>query len=266
MVQSINHIDNTAIQGVFAVTNVFSISANILKKANPVICNKFILDSGATVHVCNDHSRFIDMQEDKQWLTHGDTRTWISSHGTVRLWMITPDSQDWCSILLSDIIYCSEFQLNIVSFPCFYDKKLFWDTEFRLLYHQGRNIACVWRQGNLFLVDEAKPVEFNNSVIQVSSESVNTNIKHSSKPLISKVPADIWHHHLGHIYHRTLAWLPQLVDSMAIKNKHEDNTCLTCTLAKATNQVSWCPAQCTRWPGEHVHLDLIDNIITYNSN
>ena len=180
--------------------------------------------------------------------------------------MITPDSQDWCSILLSDIIYCPEFQLNIVSFPCFHDKKLFWNTEFRLLYHQGRNIACVWRQGNLFLVDEAKPVEFNNSVIQVSSESVNTNIKHSSKPLISKVPADIWHHHLGHIYHRTLAWLPQLVDSMAIKDKHEDNTCLTCTLAKATNQVSWCPAQCTRWPGEHVHLDLIDNIITYNSN
>ena len=84
-VQNINHVNNMAIQGVFAVTNVFSISANILKEANPVVCNKFILDSGATVHVCNDHSRFIDMQEDKQWLTHGDTRTWISSHGTVRL-------------------------------------------------------------------------------------------------------------------------------------------------------------------------------------
>ena len=56
MVQSINHIDNTAIQGVFAVTNVFSISANILKKANPIIYNKFILDLGATVHIYNNHS------------------------------------------------------------------------------------------------------------------------------------------------------------------------------------------------------------------
>ena len=94
MVQSINHIDNTAIQGVFAVTNVFSISANILKKANPVICNKFILDSGATVHICNDHSQFIDMQDNKQWLTYGNSGMWISSCGIVRLWIIILDGQD----------------------------------------------------------------------------------------------------------------------------------------------------------------------------
>ena len=83
--QNINHIDDTAIQGVFTVTNIFSVSANILKEANHTICDKFILDSGATVHICNDHSRFINIQEDKQWLTHEDTRMWISSWGMVRL-------------------------------------------------------------------------------------------------------------------------------------------------------------------------------------
>ena len=83
--QNINHIDDTAIQGVFTVANIFSVSANILKEANPTICDKFILDSGATVHICNDHSRFINIQEDKQWLTHEDTRMWISSWGMVRL-------------------------------------------------------------------------------------------------------------------------------------------------------------------------------------
>ena len=93
-VQQVNHIDNTTIQGVFAVTNIFSMSANIPKEANPAIYNKFILNSGATVHICNDHSQFINMQDDKQWLTHGDSRTWISSCSIVRLWMITPDSQD----------------------------------------------------------------------------------------------------------------------------------------------------------------------------
>ena len=38
-VQNVNHVDNTAIQGVFAVTNVFSVSANIPKEANPAIHN-----------------------------------------------------------------------------------------------------------------------------------------------------------------------------------------------------------------------------------
>lgn len=61
MVQQVNHIDDMAIQGVFAVTNIFSVSANILKEANPTIHNKFILDLGATVHVFNDHSWFINM-------------------------------------------------------------------------------------------------------------------------------------------------------------------------------------------------------------
>ena len=53
---------------------------------------------------------------------------------------------------------------------------------------------------------------------------------------------------------------------MAIKSKHEDNTCLTYTLAKVTNQVSLYPAQYTRQPSEYVYLDLINNIIAYNSN
>ena len=93
-VQNINHINNTAIQGVFTVTNMYSVSANIPKEANPTIYNKFILDSGATVHICNDHSQFIDMQDNKQWLTYGNSGMWISSCGIVRLWIIILDGQD----------------------------------------------------------------------------------------------------------------------------------------------------------------------------
>ena len=85
VVQNINHIDDMAIHGVFTVTNMYSISANIPKEANPTICDKFILDLRVTVHVCNDHSQFINIQDDKQWLTHGDSGIWISGCGMVRL-------------------------------------------------------------------------------------------------------------------------------------------------------------------------------------
>ena len=73
--QSANMVDNTSIHGVFSVLSNFSVLANIPKKVSPGLLNNFILDSGATTHICKDLSCFIDFHHTRQWLQHGDTGT-----------------------------------------------------------------------------------------------------------------------------------------------------------------------------------------------
>ena len=66
--QSANMVDNTSIHGIFSVLSNFSVSANIPKKVSPGLLDNFILDSGATTHVCKDLSCFIDFCHTRQWL------------------------------------------------------------------------------------------------------------------------------------------------------------------------------------------------------
>lgn len=135
-------------------------------------------------------------------------------------------------ICLGDVAYCPGFHVNIVSFPHLYNHRIFWDTEQGLLYKAGQDLALVEKQWNLFLIENG---DVNNSV--------NANIKHSSKPLISEASADTWHCRLGHIYHGSMAKLPQMVDGIAISDHQTDANCLTCKLAKAKSQISRHPVQ-----------------------
>ena len=253
--QSINMVDDTTIHDIFSILSDLSVSASIPKEVSPEFHDSFILDSGATTHVCNDFSCFQDFTPHRQWLTHGDTGMWIDGYSSIILSMVTLNGWGQNTILLGHIVYCPKFHLNIVSFPHFHDRKLFWNTEFGLLYHTGKNIAWVKKWGNLFIVGKGKQV----------SQSINT-IKHSSKPLVSEAPGNIWHHQLGHIYYSSIAKLPQMVDGIAIKGKPNHSPCEVCELAKAKSQISHHPAQHARQPGECVHLDLIDNMVAYNGN
>lgn len=58
--QSTNMVDNTSIHSIFSVLLNFSVSANIPKKVSLGLLDNFILDLGATTHICKDLSCFID--------------------------------------------------------------------------------------------------------------------------------------------------------------------------------------------------------------
>ena len=247
--QSANMIGHTDVNG------VFSVSSDTPSTSRPPLYNSFILDSGATTHTCNDFTRFTEFGPDRQWLAHGDTGTWIEGYGKIILWMKAPNGQSIVRICLGGVAYCPSFHVNIVSFPRLHDRGIFWDTERGLLYKAGQHLALVEKQRNLFLIE-------NGDV----NHSVNANIKHSSKPLISEASADTWHRRLGHVYYGSMAKLPHMVDGIAISDHQTDANCLTCELAKAKSQISRRPVQRARRPGERVHMDIIDNMIAYNGS
>lgn len=253
--QSANSIVNGGSQGVYSAM----VSATIPPSND--LQNTVILDSGATTHVCNDRTRFMEFKPTKEWLKHGDTGTWIHGYGKVNIQLIAPNGKETTCITLGETAYCPGFHLNIASFPRFFDRNLFWDTERGMLYHKDhgqRNLARVQKQGNLFILEQGER--------RISHHSVDVNMKQSSRPLISEAPAEIWHRRLGHIYHGSMAKLPQVIDGIAIsggKNRSDDR-CPPCELAKAQHQISRRPANRATRPGERVHLDLIDNTIAYN--
>lgn len=248
--QSANMVD-TSIHG------VYSISAAVPKEVSPELQNSFILDSGATTHVCNDRSRFIEFTKDKQWLAHGNSGMWTSGQGKVILRMQTPNSLGIHMICLGDVVYCPDFHLSIVSFSWFCERGIYWNTEQGILYWGSEDLARVKWRGNLFIIEDK----------EVSRLQVNANMKTSSKPLISEASADTWHRCLGHIYHGSMAKLPYMVDGVAISGAQSHETpCLTCEVAKAQSQISRRPAKHAKQPGECIHMDLIDNTIGYNGN
>lgn len=220
--------------------------------------NTFILDSGATTHVCNDRSRFTGFRQAMEWIRHGDSGTWISGYGDVDIQMISPDGKGFKRITLGNSAYCPDFLVNIASFPRFFDRQLFWDTERGMLYRHGKDLARVEKQGNLFILE--------NEDKWISDHSANANAapKMSSKPLISKAPAEIWHRRLGHMYYGSMAKLPKVVDGIAISGSQPNERCPPCEFSKAKSQISRRPTKRATRPGERVHFDLVDNMIAYN--
>jgi hypothetical protein len=78
-----------------------ALPATSLDNVHLALIKSYILDSGATEHVCNDRSRFIDFTPtpSDELLVAGTSAVRIEGHGTVSITMecerteLTPDSK-----------------------------------------------------------------------------------------------------------------------------------------------------------------------------
>jgi hypothetical protein len=85
-------------------------------KHRPEMHNRWILVSGANIHVCNDKSRFISFTPDEASLSTGDASSMSYGTGTVRLTGRNPETGVARVITLSDVEYAPGFHTSIVSY------------------------------------------------------------------------------------------------------------------------------------------------------
>ena len=90
--------------------------------------NSYILDSGATDHVCNDRSRFIDFRPAKadDIMVAGNDLVQIKGWGTITITMDcegTPTGKR--TMELYNTAYIPSFTTNVVSYNRFYDRQMF---------------------------------------------------------------------------------------------------------------------------------------------
>ena len=104
-------------------------STDITGCTDYVLRDSFILDCGATTHVCNDCHQFRTyIKATNQHLYAGDRTVTILGFGTVNITVQL--SQDQTKVVtLSDVAHVPSFQTNTVLYCCFEDAGGYWDTQ-----------------------------------------------------------------------------------------------------------------------------------------
>jgi hypothetical protein len=118
----------------------------------------WILDSGSTIHVCNDAKYFIsfDRQSDEH-VYHGNTSSQIQAYGTVRLRITAPNGKkEW--FVLKNVAYVPGFIINIVSYHLARKAGYWWNGKDDYLHDdQDLTVVQLHRQFNHWIIKHEKP-------------------------------------------------------------------------------------------------------------
>ena len=156
----------------------------------PINSNTWILDSGASKHVCTNKEIMNNMQPLPTAITikcANKQAVQLKETGRVRLNLINSAREIF--VTFKEVAYAPTFQCNILSVGMLVKaglKVVFGDTGAMAIDNKGTVIITAKKFGNLFIVTLVKPVEYANAV---------TEEKPEEQP-------ELWHQRLGHMsYH-----------------------------------------------------------------
>ena len=212
--------------------------------ANKQADTEWIIDSGATCHVCHDRSLFTELQNLKKPLDIilGDGRTLKATGcGTVILILESGSLKRKCK--LYNVLYVSELTYNLLSVSKAVDKGVsftFSESKCVIKDINQRLIAVATKVGSLYRVACTKPKDCVYSVAEKNDSS--------SKE-------DLWHRRYGHLGVKSLQQLARgdLVEGFDYNASNEISFCEPCL--KGKHQKSKFPLY--REKGKSKPLELI---------
>ena len=185
--------------------------------------NQWILDSGATCHMCNCEPHFLHLRDlsSPLTITLGDGSTLqAAGRGNVILRMRLPHGKvEDCT--LYDVLYVPGLAYNLLSVPAAARRSkvtTFSGSSCKIKSSRGRLVACGHREGSLYYLD-----------CDGIKEQVHST--HYSE----KANGTIWHRRLGHLGFCSLQSLQKhcMVDGLDLDHLPEMEFCESCTEAKA---------------------------------
>jgi len=121
-------------------------------------CNNWIVDSGATCHMCNDSKQFVELRnlEQPEEVILGDGHAVkTTSRGTVTLRMrLSGGKLKRCNLL--NVSFTHDLSYNLLSIPqvaCSGKKTEFNETSCQILKESNELIALANRVGSLYYLD-----------------------------------------------------------------------------------------------------------------
>ncbi|RUS90533.1 hypothetical protein EGW08_001710 [Elysia chlorotica] len=209
-----------------------------------VNATKLLVDSGASVHIVNDKSKFTKFKENFQSTKHvieladgTRNRGLALGQGDAEIGVL--DSKgNMCSITLENALYIPSFSQNIFSVTAATEKGatvIFSENSGKLYPKSKSTCLNIHKEGRLY---------FLNSV------------QHANNQKISKRPLKLWHEALGHCNTQDILKLEEKVEGMIITHKTENFKCEVCPQAKMTDSRSRIPDDSASAPFDLVHIDL----------
>ena len=207
--------------------------------------NDWIVDSGATSHMCNDRSMFTEYEQlrsdDKVTLGDGSTLE-VAGEGTVDMDMLL-DDETRRSCTLKKVLYVPKLAYNLVSVPRAGDAKKtvhFDNSSCEFRNEKDEVIALGACQGSLYYLKCAKKSQESVSVAQSENKE------------------RLWHRRFGHLNEQSMKKLVKkdLVSQLDCDMSGEIGICEACIGGKQCKN-SFKPSKTvTSMPLELVHSDI----------
>lgn len=202
--------------------------------------NAWILDTGASEHMCNRRDWFNDFVEDKSTVTIGDGRM-IMATGRGHINVMAFDGTKWNTKHIDDVVYVPDIHMNLFSSGRSMDRghKSRSDKERCELIKDGRIVAVGVRRKTLFqmLFKVIQPAE-KLAMSSVASKKLNVRV---------------WHEKLGH---QNLQHVRKFLRDNNIDFVDEEYICEACMYGKQHRQPFDSRTERATKCGEIVHSDV----------
>ena len=235
-----------------------------MKNGLTVLAPTWIIDTGASCHVCSDLKMFFHTNtiDNTAVILPGGSRISVTTSGTIQI---------STRLTLKDVLYIPDFKYNLLSISalthnstisvlfsslaCF----IFPDNPFNLLQEHipGCMIGKGRLQNNIYVLDTpalSSPVL--STLHSASLESFQILSQHHSQDyVISQASSEIWHQRLGHPSHTKIDILSKLLKLSNVKNNHSD-LCKICPLTKQKRISFPSNPKLSKAPFDLIHIDV----------
>lgn len=252
-----------------SANSTFQISS-ALKKPIYELESSWILDSGATIHVCNNISKFIefnpiDKKDEVLWA--GESQIQIEGYGKTIIYLKSTQYPKGRPLQLVNVAFVPTLHTNVTSLRLLNKVGIHWDTELSILKFNSKHYADTPMLFNQWVL-EYNPTSIHKHVYATdnygtenSKSTINSNKQHGNSSRTTKTQTgsfDDWHVRMGHLYEEALLKLPLATRGCKMTTaKLEKSVCEKCRLSNAKRIVSRAPRTRAIRPFWRVSWDLI---------
>jgi hypothetical protein len=218
--------------------------------------NSAILDSGTTLHIFNQISRFLNfraaLEGDFVWA--GDHKIPILGYGEVDIKARQPTGGTRI-MRLYNVALCEEIVCNLVSLRILRQKGYYWDNKPKttLIRRSDNSILCSLEEKHDQFVLEYIPEDISQAAFFTRRNNYNTWTKR--RPQAGD--AQLWHLRLGHPGPQALEHLVNSSQGVRIKGITTVE-CDACGTSKAKRQIRRFPREISGGPGKRIAVDFHD--------
>lgn len=226
--------------------------------------NCAILDSGASIHIFHDKSRFLNLRKAPpgDFVTAGTTEVEILGYGDVVIEVVGSKGPQF--MRLTDVAYCSSFACNLVSLRQLKRRGYSWHTDENWLRRADGTRFCKIQDRHGQFVLESRPLRSPLESAFLSSRSTDrrTDSRHSAfNTWTGRKPVDgralLWHGRLGHPSAEAIAHLTTNTEGTRLRGPASID-CVACGVSKAKRQIRRVPRPPPPHVGHTYAIDFID--------